>query len=220
MAVDYHKLTASERLKLKLAAFEEAKEIMRVSLREDGVPFKPQEFFSLSDEEALGEWAELIVHSQMEDSEVRFSDREIDDLIASENRDPTKRKALFEMCIALSESNELPKKLKEWLIDYSNRKNSPLAGRGRSPQRIYKAAIYAEVIGVAIRCAQLCERVEDARLKPTRREEYGKVSTGDIGKSSEDKLSLCDAMMVVLAEFGLPRSYAYVEDAWKKYNRT
>ena len=89
MAVDYDKLTASEKLELKLAAFEEAKEIMRVSLREDGVPFQPQEFSSISDEEALGEWAELIVHSQMEDSEVRFSDREIDGLIAWEKRDPT-----------------------------------------------------------------------------------------------------------------------------------
>ena len=219
MAVDYDKLTASEKLELKLAAFEEAKEIMRVSLHEDGVPFDPREFSSLSDEEALGEWAELAVHSQTEESEVRFSDREIDDLIASEKRDPTKRQALFEMCIALSEKNELPKKLKEWLIDYSKCKNSPLTARGRSPQRMYKAAIYAEVIGVAIRRAQLCERVTDARLKPTRREEYGKVSTADIGKLNEDKLSLCDAMMQVLVEFGLPRSYAYVEDAWKKYNR-
>ena len=219
MTVDYDKLTASEKLKLKLTAFEEAKEIMRVSLREDGVPFDPREFSSLSDEEALGEWAELVVHGKMEDSEVRFSDREIDDLIASEKRDPTKRQALFEMCIALSEGNELPKKLKGWLIDYSERENTPLTGRGRSPQRMYKAAIYAEVIGVAIRRAQLCERVRDARLKPTRREEYGKVSTGDIGKSKKDQLSLCDAMMVVLAEFGLPRFYAYVEDAWKKYNR-
>ena len=219
MAVDYDKLTASERLKLKLAAFEEAKEIMRVSLREDGVPFDPREFSSLSDEKALGEWAELIVHSQMEDSEVRFSDREIDDLIAWEKRDPAKRQALFEVCVALSERNELPKKLKEWLKDYSERENTPLTGRGRSPQRMYKAAIYAEVIGVAIRRAQLCERVKDARLKPTRREEYGKVSTGDIGKVDEDKLSLYDAMMQVLVEFGLPRSYAYVEDAWKKFNR-
>ena len=219
MAVDYDKLTASEKLELKLAALEEAKEIMRVSLREDGVPFEPQEFSSISDEEALGEWAELVVHSQMEDSEVRFSDREVDDLIASEKRDPTKRQALFEMCIALSERNELPKKLKEWLTDYSERENTPLTGRGRSPQRMYKASIYAEVIGVAIRRAQLCERVRDARLKPTRREEYGKVSTGDIGKRNKDQLSLCDAMMVVLAEFGLPRFYAYVEDAWKKYNR-
>ena len=219
MAVDYDKLTASEKFELKLAAFEEAKEIMRVSLCKDGVPFEPQEFSSISDEEALGEWAELIVHSQMEDSEVRFSDREIDDLIAWEKRDPTKRQVLFEMCVALSERNELPKKLKEWLKDYSERENTPLIGRGRSPQRMYKAAIYAEVIGVAIRRAQLCERVKDARLKPTRHEEYGKVTTGDIGKSKNDELSLCDAMMVVLAEFGLPRFYAYVEDAWKKYNR-
>ena len=219
MANDYDKLTASEKLELKLAAFEEAKEIMRVSLREDGVPFQPQEFSSISDEEALGEWAELIVHSQMEDSEVRFSDREIDGLIAWEKRDPTKQQALFEMCVVLSEMNELPKKLEELLKDYSNRENTPLTGRGRSPQRIYKAAIYAEVIGVAIRRAQLCERVNEARLKPTRREEIGKVSTGDIGKTSEDKLSICDAIMVVLVEFKLARSYAYVEDAWKKYKR-
>ena len=219
MAVDYEKLTASEKLELKLAAFEEAKEIIRVSLREDGVPFQPQEFSSISDEEALGEWAELVVHSQMDDSEVRFSDREIDGLIAWEKRDPTKRQALFEMCVTLSEKNELPKKLKEWLKDYSNRENTPLTGRGRSPQRIYKAAIYAEVIGVAIRLAELHGRVKDARLKPTRYEEYGKKSTGNIGNTSKDKLSLCDAMMVVLVEFKLPRSYAYVEDAWKKYKR-
>ena len=219
MAVDYDKLTASEKLELKLAAFEEAKEAMRISLREDGVPFDPREVSSLSDEEALGEWAELVVHSQMEDSEDTFSDREIDDLIAWEKKDPTKRQALFDVCIALSEKNALPKKLKEWLKDYSERENTPLTGRGRSPQRMYKAAIYAEVIGVAISSSQLCERVKDARLKPTRREEYGKVSTGDIGKLYEDKLSLCDAVMQVLVEFGLPRSYAYVEDAWKKYNR-
>ena len=192
---------------------------MRVSLHEDGVPFQPEVFSSLSDEEALGEWAELVVHSHMEDSEVRFSDREIDGLIAWEKSDPTKRQALFEMCVALSEKNELPKKLEEWLKDYSNRKNPPLTGRGRSPQRMYKAAIYAEVIGVAIRRAEMHERVKDARLKPTRYEEYGKVSTGDIGKTNKDKLSLCDAMMVVLAEFELPQSYAYVEDAWKKYKR-
>ena len=157
MADDYkNKQAALEKLKLKLAAFEEAKEIMRVSLREDGVPFQPQEFSSLSDEEALGEWAELVVHSQMEDSEVRFSDREIYGLIAWEKRDPTKRQVLFEMCVVLSEKNELPKKLKEWLRDYYKRENTPLTGRGRSLQRIYKAAIYAEVIGVAIRRAQLC----------------------------------------------------------------
>ena len=219
MAVDYDKLTASQKLELKLAAFEEAREIMRLSLREDGVPFDPRDFSSLSDEEALGEWAELVVHSQMEDNEVSFSDREIDGLISSEMGDPTKRQALFEMCVALSERNELPRKLKEWLTDYSERENTPLTGRGRSPQRMYKAAIYAEVIGVVIRRAQLCERVKDARLKPTRHEEYGKVSTGDIGKTNEDKLSLCDAMMHVLVEFGLPKSYAYVEDAWKKYKR-
>ena len=219
MAVDYDKLTAVEKLQLKLAAFEEAKEIMRASLREDGLPFQPQEFSSLSDDEALGEWAELIVHSQMVDDETRFSDREIDGLIAWEKKDPTKRQALFEMCVALSEKNNLPEKLKEWLIDYSKRTNSPLTGRGRSPQRIYKAAIYAEVIGIAIRRAQLSERAKEARLKPTRAEEYGKVSTADIGKVDEDKLSLCDAMMQVLAEFRMPRSYAYVEDAWKKYKR-
>ena len=174
MAIDYDKLTASEKLKLKLTAFEEAKEMMRVSLHEDGVPFDPREFSSLSDEEALGEWAELIVHSQMEDSEVRFSGREIDDLIASEKRDPTKRQTLLEMCIALSERNELPKKLEEWLTDYSKRENTPLTGRGRSPQRMHRAAICAEVIAVEIRRAQLCERVMDARLKPTRRQEYGR----------------------------------------------
>ena len=77
------------------------------------MPFDPREFSSLSDEEALGEWAKMVVHSQMEDSEVRFSDREIGDLISSEKRYPTKRQALFEMCIALSERNELPKKLRE-----------------------------------------------------------------------------------------------------------
>ena len=219
MAAKYDKLTASEKLQLKLEAFKEAKEIMRVSLCEDGVPFQPQEFSSLSDEEALGEWAELVVNSQMEDSEVRFSDREIDDLIAWEKRDPTKRQSLFELCIILSEKNELKKKLEEWLKDYSKRKNSPLTGRGRSPQRMYKAAIYAEVIGVEIRRAEIHERVVEARLKPTHREVYGKVSTGDIGQSKKDELSLCDAMMVVLAELGLPRSYAYVEDAWKKYKR-
>ena len=219
MAAKYDKLTASEKLQLKLEAFKEAKEIMRVSLCEDGVPFQPQEFSSLSDEEALGEWAELVVNSQMEDSEVRFSDREIDDLIAWEKRDPTKRQALFELCIILSEKNELTKKLEEWLKDYSKRKNSPLTGRGRSPQRMYKAAIYAEVIGVEIRRAEIHERVVEARLKPTHREVYGKVSTGDIGQSKKDELSLCDAMMVVLSELGLPRSYAYVEDAWKKYKR-
>ena len=161
----------------------------------------------------------MIVHSQMEDSEVRFSDQEIDGLLAWEKKDPTKREALFELCIALSETNDLPKKLKQWLTDYSERENAPLAGRGRSPQRMYKAAVYAEVIGVAIRRAQLSERVKEARLKPTRSEEYGKVSTADIGKMDEDKLSLCDAMMQVLAEFGMPRFYAYVEDAWKKYKR-
>ena len=219
MAVDYDKLTAAQKLQLKLAALEEAKEIMRVSLREDGLPFQPQEFSSLSDDEALGEWAELIVHSQLEDSEVRFSDREIDGLLAWEKRDPTKRQALFEMCIALSEKNNLPEKLKNWLTDYSARENAPLTGRGRSPQRMYKAAIYAEVIGVAIRRAQLSEQVQEARLKPTRSEEYGKVSTADIGRTDEDRLSLCDAMMQVLVEFGMPRSYAYVEDAWKKYKR-
>ena len=219
MAVKYDKLTAAEKLQLKLEAFEEAKEIMRVSLREDGVPFQPEEFSSLSDEEALGEWAELIVHSHMEDSEVRFSDREIDDLIAGEQGDSTKRQALFEMCIELSEQNKLPKKLKEWLEDYSKRANTPLTGRGRSPQRMYQAAIYAEVIGVAIRRAQLNERVIEARLKPTRREVYGKVSTGSIGKVNEDELSLCDAMMQVLSEFRMTRFYAYVEDAWKKYKR-
>ena len=155
----------------------------------------------------------------MEDSEVRFSDREIDGLLAWEKKDPTKRQALFELCIALSEKNDLPEKLKDWITDYSRRTNSPLTGRGRSPQRIYKAAIYAEVIGVAIRRAQLSEQVQEARLKPTRSEEYGKVSTADIGKMDEDKLSLCDAMMQVLAEFRMPRSYAYVENAWKRYKR-
>ena len=219
MAVKYDKLTAAEKLQLKLEAFEEAKEIMRVSLREDGVPFQPEEFSSLSDEDALGEWAELVVHSQLEDSEVRFSDREIDDLIAWEKRDPSERQALFEMCIALSEKNELPKKLKEWLMDYSERDNTTVAGRGRSPQRIYKTTIYAEVIGIAIRRAQLSERVKEARLKPTRYGAYGDDSSEDAEGYNANELSLCDAMIKVLREFGMSRKYAYVEDAWKKYKR-
>ena len=219
MAAKYDKLTASEKLQLKLEAFKEAKEIMRVSLREDGVPFQPEEFSSLSDEVALGEWAELVVHSQMEDSEVRFSDREIDDLIAWEKRDPSKRQALFEMCIALSEKNELPKKLKEWLMNYSERDNTTVAGRGRNPQRIYKTAIYAEVIGIAIRRAQLSERVKEARLKPTRYGAYGDDISEDTEGYNANELSLCDAMVKVLREFGISRKYAYVEDAWKKYKR-
>ena len=105
---------------------------MRVSLHEDGVPFDPREFSSLSDEEALGEWAKLVVHSQIEDSEIRLSGREISDPIASEKRDPTKRQALFEMCVALSERNELPKKLKEWLTDYSERETHPLQDGGEA----------------------------------------------------------------------------------------
>ena len=130
---------------------------MHVSLREDGLPFQPEEFFSISDDEALGEWAELVVHSHIEDSEVRFSDREINGLIAWEQKESTKRQALFEVCVALSKETELPKKLKEWLEDYTNTKNIPLTGRGKCPQRMYRTAILAEAIGVAIRCAELHE---------------------------------------------------------------
>ena len=223
MVVDYDKLTAAEKLELKLEAFERAKTIMRACLRRDGVQFLRDEFASLSSEEALRKEAEFIADSEWEDSDGIYSRREVDDLISGEKDDPAKRQALLELCVLLSEESELTKELHEWLIDYTRRTSPRSVGRGKGQRRIYQAEIYTEVIGLAIALAERDDLVKEARLWPTRYEEYGKVSNREEEKrksaSKKNKLSLCDAMMEVLEEFGESRSYAYVEDKWKTFNR-
>ena len=125
------------REKLKRDAFERAKAIMRASLQEDGISFLKHEFSLLSNKEIVQEVAEAIAYSHLEDdSDGKYSDREIDDLIACEKRDPTKRQALIEICVVLSEEDELPKKLREWLTGYAKRDYSHGIGRGRSPKRM------------------------------------------------------------------------------------
>ena len=223
MAVDYDKLTAAEKLQLKLAAFERAKAIMRACLRKDGVQFLRNDFSSLSGDQALRKEAEFIMDSEWEDSDGIYSRREVDDLIASEKDDPAKRQALLELCVLLAERNELTKQLREWLVDYSKRKSSHSVGRGKGQKRIYQAEIYTEIIGLAIALAERDDLVKEARLWSTRYEVHGKVSNRDKDKrksaGKRNKLSLCDAMMEVLEEFRESRSYAYVEDRWKRFNR-
>ena len=163
------------------------------------------------------------MNSEWEDSDGIYSRREVDDLIASEKDDPAKRQALLELCVLLAERNELTKELREWLVDYSQRKSPRSVGRGKGQRRIYQAEIYTEVIGLAIVLAERDDLVKEARLWPTRYEEYGTVSNRDKDKiksaGKRNKLSLCDAMMEVLEEFGESRSYAYVEDKRKTFNR-
>ena len=223
MAVDYDKLTAAEKLELKLEAYERAKSIMRACLRRDGVQFLRDEFCSLSNEEALRKEAEFIVESEWEDSDGIYSRREVEDLISGEKDDPAKRQALLELCVLLSEKNELTKELHEWLSNYTKRRSPRSVGRGKGQKRIYQAEVYTEVIGLAIALSERDGLVEKTRLWPTRYEEYGKVSNREEEKrksaGKKNKLSLCDAMVEVLEEFGESRSYAYVEGKRKTFNR-
>ena len=123
------------REKLKREAFERAKAIMHESLREDGISFLKHEFLSLSSEEVIQEKAEAIASGHLEDdSDGKYSDRELEDLIACEKRDPAKRQALIDICVTLSEEGGLPKRLREWLTVYAKSDNSHKIGRGRSPK--------------------------------------------------------------------------------------
>ena len=189
MADKHEKRIARE--KLKRDAFERAKAIMHDSLRKDGISFLKHEFLSLSNEDVIQEKAEAIAFSHLEDdSDGKFSDREIEDLIACEKREPAKRQALIDICVALSEEDELPKKLKDWLTGYYKRGYSREVGRGRSPKRMYHTAIFAEAIGTAIGLAAENGLVKKARLWPTRFNPYWDDKSAPVRRRKSKRIEL------------------------------
>ena len=84
---------------------------------------------------------------------------------------------------------------------------------------MYHTAIFSEAIETAIGLAAESDLVKQARLWPTRFNLYWDDKSAPVKRRKVNELSLCDAMVDVLKELGMPCKYAYVEDMWKRFNR-
>ncbi len=142
---------ASEQLRLE--AFERAKAIMRTASAKDK-EWLEQGGDSQSDESFIYEQAKLIAYSHLDDEGEDFSAREIEDLLAAEEKDPVRRVALKLICADQLRKGELLPSLQEWLADYLERETQVSVGKGRSPQRMNRTEMQAHMIGMAMTIAE------------------------------------------------------------------
>ena len=147
--------------KLKLEAFERAKAMMRAQYVKD------KELLGRDKDRQFGEsfiykQARQIAYSRLDDEDEDFSAREIEDLLALEEKDPVRRVALKLICADQLMKGELPPRLKEWLVSFLERETPVSVGRGRSPKHTNDTDIQAYMIGMAIAVAEDDELVKKA----------------------------------------------------------
>ena len=207
---------ASEQLKLE--AFERAKATMRAQyakdkelLERDGAPQSGESF--------IYERARQIAYSRLDDEDEDFSAREIEDLLALEEKDPVRRVALKLICAEQLRNGELIPRLKEWLSTFLEREIPVSVGRGRSPKHVNDADIQAYMIGMAITVAEDDDLVKRAGLRATRNQQPKHNPEAERKRERKPKLSLCDAMQAALEELGEYRSYDHIVDMRRRFSR-
>ena len=172
---------------------------------------------SQSGESFIYEQAKLIAYSHLDDEDEDFSAREIDDLLALEEKDPVRRVALKLICADQLRKGELLPRLQEWLENYLERETPHSVGKGRSPKRMNRTEIQAYRIGMAMTLAEDDALVKKAGLRLTRNREPKHDPEAKRNRKEKPKLSLCDAMQAALKELGESRSYDYVLDMRKRF---
>lgn len=205
---------ASEQLKLE--AFERAKAIMRAAYAKDKELLE-QSGDSQSEGSFIYEQAKLIACSHLDDEDEDFSAREIDDLLAREEKDPIGRVALKLICADQLKKGDLLPSLQKWLADYLERETQVSVGKGRSPQRMNRTEVQVYMIGMAMTLAEEDALVKKAELRLTRNREPKHNPEAKRNREQKPKLSLCDAMQAALEELGESRSYDYVLDMRKRF---
>ena len=198
---------ASEQLKLE--AFERAKAMMGAQYAKDKELLERDEA-SQSGESFIYEQARLIAYSHLDDEDEDFSAREIDDLLAREEKDPVRRVALKLICAEQLRNGELLPCLQEWLPKFLERETPVSVGRGRSPKHMSDTDMQAYMIGMTIAVAEDDDLVKKSGLRATRNQQPKHDPEAERKREKRPKLSLCDAMQAALGELGEHRSYDYV----------
>ena len=203
---------------LKLEAFERAKAMMGAQYAKDKELLE-RDRASQSGEAFVYEQARLIASSHLDDEDEDFSAREIDDLLAREEKDPIRRVALKLICADQLRKGQLLPRLQEWPPKYLERETPVSVGRGRSPKHMNDTEIQAYMIGMTIAVAEDDELVKKAGLRATRNQEPAHDPEAGRNREAKPKLSLCDAMQAALEELGEFRSYDYIVDMRRRFRR-
>ena len=155
----------------------------------------------------------------MDDEDEDFSAREIEDLLALEEKDPVSRVALKLICADQLKNGELLPRLQEWLVSLLERETPVSVGRGRSPKHTNDSDIQAYMIGMAIAVAEDDELVKEAGLRATRNQQPKHDPEAERKRERKPRLSLCDAMQAALEELGEYRSYDHIVDMRRRFRR-